>query len=158
MGSGRAAVAATSPVTTPTTTATASATATMTSGSGGSTSANSKGNGSATIPIPAKSSSGSNGNVIISPRYREFKTYSSTFDALQALEQSQNGATGGVVIPTAAGAVSNSGMQPTGTGNCTNLANNNGHARVDVDVEQQQQHLARNLPSGVAGNSLITGG
>lgn len=55
----------------------------------------------AAMPIPVKNGgtaaagTGNNGGVIISPRYKEFKTYSSTFDGLQALEQSQPSANGG---------------------------------------------------------------
>lgn len=79
----------------------------------------------AAMPIPVKNgaAAGNNGGggVIISPRYKEFKTYSSTFDGLQALEQSQAGA-------TAAGGSMN-GIHLTG-----NLASN------DVD-----EHMARNL-------------
>lgn len=50
------------------------------------------------MPINVKSNgpqNGNNGGVIISPRYKEFKTYSSTFDGLQALEQSQAAAAAG---------------------------------------------------------------
>lgn len=53
-------------------------------------------NGTAAMNIPVKNGGGGGGQnggvgggVIISPRYKEFKTYSSTFDGLQALEQSQ---------------------------------------------------------------------
>lgn len=84
---------------------------------------------SASMPINVKSNgpqNGNNGGVIISPRYKEFKTYSSTFDGLQALEQSQAAAAaGGGMVAVSVASV--------GTANlCSNAT-----AATARDIEEQ---------------------
>lgn len=100
----------------------------------------------AAIPIPSKaaqnggsgagnnngsSSCSSSGGVIISPRYKEFKTYSSTFDGLQALEQSQQQQQNGTM---------------NGTANCSNLAT--GAREPDEPPQQMARSLTGNSAAG----------
>lgn len=98
--------------------------------------------GTASLPINMKSNGSQNGNngggVIISPRYKEFKTYSSTFDGLQALEQGQ---TGIVEASNLAGAIPSGGLITNGS----NLVG----PITTRDVEEQQ-HAVRSL-SGIGG-------
>lgn len=96
---------------------------------------------SASMPINVKSNgpqNGNNGGVIISPRYKEFKTYSSTFDGLQALEQSQAAAAGG-------GGMVAVSVASVGTASlCSNAT-----AVTARDIEEQI--TGRNLPGIGAG-------
>lgn len=96
--------------------------------------------GSATgINIPAKANGNNGTGIIISPRYKEFKTYSSTFDALQALEQSQqsNGMHSVVVATNGANSATNNGIV------------SNGH--LSDDTPPPNQILNRNVTSGNSG-------